>query len=285
MRYNSVNIMERRLSDRKGDGMNIIEVDSLTKMYRVHQKSAGLRGSIHGLFKRKYVTVEAVNGISFQVEAGERVGLIGRNGAGKTTTMKMLSGLLYPDSGKAQVMGYTPWERKRGYLAQIALLMGQKGQLLWDIPAYDSFKLNKEIYFLKEEQFQKTLKELAEILEVEHLLHIPVRNLSLGERMKMEIIAAMLHAPQILFLDEPTIGLDITTQKSLRRFLLEQNRKRGTTMLLTSHYMGDIVSLCSRIILIEQGSILFDGGIEEIRSIDEDQPIEDIIEKMCMREK
>ena len=262
---------------------DLYKVKTFKEITKLEKNGKMLLEAVPGATVLNFVQDE--RGVSFQVEAGERVGLIGRNGAGKTTTMKMLSGLLYPDSGKAQVMGYTPWERKRGYLAQIALLMGQKGQLLWDIPAYDSFKLNKEIYFLKEEQFQKTLKELAEILEVEHLLHIPVRNLSLGERMKMEIIAAMLHAPQILFLDEPTIGLDITTQKSLRRFLLEQNRKRGTTMLLTSHYMGDIVSLCSRIILIEQGSILFDGGIEEIRSIDEDQPIEDIIEKMCMREK
>lgn len=247
--------------------MSIIEVESLSKNYKVHSKKEGLKGALQGLIKRDYHYVEAVRQISFKVEEGEVIGLIGQNGAGKTTTMKMLSGLLYPSSGKAQVMGFIPWERKKGYLCKISLLMGQKGQLLWDIPAYDSLELYKDIYYLKEEQFKSSVKILSQMLEVEHLLHVPVRNLSLGERMKMEIIASVLHFPKVLFLDEPTIGLDITTQKKLRSFLAEQNKNNGTTMILTSHYMADIVSLCPRIVIINQGSIVFDDKINKIRHL------------------
>lgn len=245
--------------------MSIIEVDSLTKGYRVHKKKAGIKGSLSGLIKREYQYVEAVKNVSFQVEEGEILGIVGQNGAGKTTTMKMLSGLLYPDAGGARILNCIPWERKKEFLINISFLMGQKGQLLWDIPAMDSLFLYKEIYDLKEERFRQTIKELSKILEVEHLLSVPVRNLSLGERMKMEIIAAVLHSPKVLFLDEPTIGLDLTTQKKLRSFLNIQNRRKGTTMVMTSHYMKDITSLCSRIIIISQGEIIFDDKIEKIR--------------------
>ncbi len=245
--------------------MSIIEVDSLTKGYRVHKKKEGMKGSLLGLVKREYEYVEAVKEISFKVEEGELLGVVGQNGAGKTTTMKMLSGLLYPSAGKVRVIGCIPWERRKEFLSDISFLMGQKGQLLWDIPAIDCFLLYKEIYCLEKNTFQRTVKELSQTLEVEHLLHIPVRNLSLGERMKMEIIAAVLHSPRVLFLDEPTIGLDITTQKKLRSFLEKQNVQKGTTMLLTSHYMGDIVSLCSRLIIINHGEIIFDDKIEKIR--------------------
>lgn len=199
--------------------MSIVEVDSLFKGYRVHRKKTGIKGSLSGLIKREYQYVEAVKNISFRVDEGEILGVVGQNGAGKTTTMKMLAGLLYPDAGNARILNCTPWERKKEFLTEISFLMGQKGQLLWDIPAMDSFLLYKEIYGLKEERFKKTIKELSETLEVEHMLSVPVRNLSLGERMKMEIIAAVLHSPKVLFLDEPTIGLDLTTQKKLRRFL------------------------------------------------------------------
>lgn len=247
--------------------MSIIEVDSLSKGYRVHTKKAGIKGSLSGLLKREYQYVEAVKNISFRVKEGEILGVVGQNGAGKTTTMKMLSGLLYPDAGDARILNCTPWERKREFLTNISFLMGQKGQLLWDIPAMDSFFLYKEIYGLKKENFQKAVKELSEMLEVEHLLSVPVRNLSLGERMKMEIIAVVLHYPKVLFLDEPTIGLDITTQKKLRSFLDMQNRRKGTTMVLTSHYMKDITTLCSRIIIISQGQIIFDDKIEKIRNM------------------
>lgn len=247
--------------------MSIIEVDSLAKGYRVHKKKEGIKGSLSGLIKREFQYVEAVKNISFRVEEGEILGVVGQNGAGKTTTMKMLSGLLYPDSGDARILNCTPWERKREFLINIGFLMGQKGQLLWDIPAMDSFILYKEIYGLREQSFQTTIIKLSETLEVEHLLSVPVRSLSLGERMKMEIIAAVLHSPKVLFLDEPTIGLDLTTQKKLRGFLDIQNRREGTTMMLTSHYMQDITSLCSRIIIISQGEIIFDDKIEKVRQI------------------
>lgn len=247
--------------------MSIIEVDSLSKGYRVHRKKTGIKGSLSGFIKREYQYVEAVKNISFRVDEGEILGVVGQNGAGKTTTMKMLAGLLYPDAGNARILNCTPWERKKEFLIEISFLMGQKGQLLWDIPAMDSFLLYKEIYGLKEERFKKTIKELSETLEVEHMLSVPVRNLSLGERMKMEIIAAVIHSPKVLFLDEPTIGLDLTTQKKLRRFLDIQNRREGTTMILTSHYMQDITSLCSRIIIISQGEIIFDDKIEKVKQI------------------
>lgn len=227
----------RRL--RKGKGvvknMNIIEVNGLSKVYKIHSRRSGARGALKDIFARDHKNVEAVRDISFQIKSGERIGFIGPNGAGKTTTLKMLTGILYPSSGDASVMGYTPWQRRQEYLRKIGFLMGQKGQPLWDIPAYDSLLLNKEIYHLSEACFQQTVKNLSRMMEVEHLLKVPVRSLSLGQRMKMEIIASILHSPEIFFLDEPTIGLDLTTQKNIRKFLAGQNRQCGTTMILTSH--------------------------------------------------
>lgn len=253
--------------------MSAIQVSQLRKEYRVHEKKEGLLGSVQGFFHRQYRTVEAVKGISFSIELGEMVGFIGPNGAGKTTTLKMLSGLLYPSNGDAKVLGFTPWERNNEYLRKIGFVMGQRNQLWWDIPTYDSFLLNRDIYEIEEKTFRRKVDELAQMLDVVDLLHVPVRNLSLGERMKMEIISALLHAPQIFYLDEPTIGLDLTSQKKLRSFFAEYNRKYNITMILTSHYMADIVSLCDRIIVINDGSIVYDGDLEAIRDLTEGDKI------------
>lgn len=245
----------------------VISVKGLTKSYRVHSKNEGLKGSIKGLFKREYIDVEAVKNISFEVDKGEIIGFIGPNGAGKTTTIKMLSGLIHPTDGEAEVLGYKPWERKNMYLKKISLVMGNKNQLWWDIPALDSFILQRDIYQIPETEFRKRVDDLAEIMNVEDLLKIPVRNLSLGQRMKMEIIGSILHNPEVLFLDEPTIGLDMIAQKALRNFIKEYNVKYGTAIILTSHYMADIESLCKRIIIINHGEIVYDGNINNIKNI------------------
>jgi ABC-2 type transport system ATP-binding protein len=205
-----------------------------------------------------------VDGISFDVAPGEIVGFLGPNGAGKTTTLKMLSGLLYPTSGEVCVLGFEPYRRQREFLRSIALVMGQRNQLLWDIPAVDSFELNRVIYRLPQQQYRQTLDDLVALLELEELIYKPVRNLSLGERMKCEIAAALLHRPRVLFLDEPTIGLDVTMQRRIRRFIGEYNRRHEATVLLTSHYMADVVALCERVVVIHHGRLLFDGALDEL---------------------
>ena len=244
--------------------MNVVSVEHLKKYFRVHKKEPGLLASVKSLFRRQYQEVKAVDGVSFTIDEGELVGFIGPNGAGKTTTLKCLSGLLYPDSGIVSVLGFNPWQRKTEFQKQFALVMGQKNQLWWDLPAMETFILNKEIYEVPNEQFKKTLNELTRLLEVEEILKIQVRKLSLGQRMKCELIAALLHSPKVLFLDEPTIGLDVVMQKKMCDFIKEYNRRYKATIILTSHYMGDVKELCERVIIIDKGKIVFDGKLEEI---------------------
>jgi ABC-2 type transport system ATP-binding protein len=241
-----------------------IDVDHLSKTYQVSEREGGFGAAVGGFFRRKFQDVHAVHEVSFKIEPGEVVGFLGPNGAGKTTTLKMLSGLLHPTSGKAHVLGFTPWERKHDYLLTMTLVMGQRSRLSWDIPAADSFLLNQAIYRLPDKQFKQTLKELDELLELTPVLKKPVRNLSLGERMKVELAAGLLHRPQVLFLDEPTIGLDITAQARIREFLREYNHRTGATILLTSHYMADVTALCERIILIHHGQLKYDGSINDL---------------------
>jgi len=244
--------------------MPAITVQNLTKAFRTYKKRPGFMGAVKGLFHRKYEQTVAVKGVSFSVEEGELVGFLGPNGAGKTTTLKMLAGLLYPTGGSATVLGYTPWERDDGYRRQFALLLGQKNQLWWDLPARESLNLNAKIYGIDDSAFKQTVTELSELLTVTHKLDVAVRELSLGERMKMELIAALLHKPKVLFLDEPTIGLDVVSQKTVREFLRTYNASHKTTVLLTSHYMADIQELCRRVIIIDHGKIFFDGALSEV---------------------
>jgi len=244
--------------------MHTIQVNRLRKYYKVHQKEPGLSGSIKSLFHRKYYDVKAVDNISFEIGEGELVGFIGPNGAGKTTTLKCLSGLLYPTGGLVNVLGYVPYERKHPYLKQIALVMGQKNQLWWDLPAIETFILNREIYEVPRPQYEKTLAELTEMLDVKDILKVQVRKLSLGQRMKMELIAALIHSPKVLFLDEPTIGLDVVMQKKMRDFIREYNQSHKATIILTSHYMDDVKELCKRVIVIDKGRLIFDGQLDEI---------------------
>jgi ABC-2 type transport system ATP-binding protein len=244
--------------------MPIIEATSLSKTYRVSQKNEGLRGALRGLFRREYKEVRAVADVSFAIEPGEMVAFLGPNGAGKTTTLKMLSGLIYPTRGTARVLGFVPWERADAFRRRFSLVMGQKNQLWWDLPAADSFRLHKEIYSLPDDQFARTLDELTGLFEVGHLVRQPVRELSLGERMKMELIAALLHQPQLLLLDEPTIGLDVVAQVAIQKCLKEYNATRGVTMLLTSHYMRDVEALCPRVLVITHGRLVYDGPLSGI---------------------
>ncbi len=244
--------------------MSIIEVENLTKIYRTTKKKPGIGGAIEAMFKREFSEVRAVDGVSFKINEGELVGFLGPNGAGKTTTLKMLAGILYPTTGTANVMGFVPWERKNEYRRQFALVMGQKNQLWWDLPAQESLYLNKEIYGVGDKEYQAVLDEMTELLQVKKLLGIMVRELSLGERMKFELIASLLHRPRVLFLDEPTIGLDVVAQKNIREFIKEYNRKTKTTILLTSHYMNDIQALCDRVVVINSGKKIFDGRLEEV---------------------
>ncbi len=239
-----------------------IQVRNLCKTYRVPEREAGLRASLKGLVRRTYRDVDAVRDICFDVAAGEMVGFIGPNGAGKTTTLKMLSGLLHPTAGRAAVLGHTPWERRPAYLRRISMVMGNKSQMLWDIPPLETFDVLARIYRVPPAEYRRTLAELVALLDMEELLARPVRNLSLGERMKCELIAGLLHCPQVLFLDEPTLGLDVSMQGRLRRFLGEYNRRSGVTVILTSHYMADVVALCPRVILIHHGQLLYDGQLK-----------------------
>jgi len=241
-----------------------ISVRNLQKHYPIYEKEPGFAGSIKSLFSRKYHISKAVDDISFSINQGELIGFIGPNGAGKTTTLKMLSGLLYPSSGFIDVLGHKPFERNFNFLSQISLVMGQKNQLWWDLPAIESFTLNKEIYRIPDKQFKNTLDELSSLLDVESVLRVQVRNLSLGQRMKCELIAALLHTPKVLFLDEPTIGLDVVMQKKLRDFVKSYNEKFNATIILTSHYMDDVKELCKRVIIIDHGSLLFDGPLDDI---------------------
>ncbi|MBN1583918.1 MAG: ATP-binding cassette domain-containing protein [Anaerolineae bacterium] len=238
-----------------------ILVQNLSKTYRVPERAPGLAASIKTLFKRQYRDVQAVREISFSVERGEMVGFIGPNGAGKTTTLKMLSGLLVPTSGTARVLNAIPWQRKPNYLRQISMVLGNKSQMMWDIPPMDSFHVLGEIYHVPPAELKNTVDELVDLLDMETLLTKPVRNFSLGERMKCELVAGLLHRPAVLFLDEPTLGLDVSMQGRLRYFIAEYNRRSGTTAILTSHYMADVVALCPRVILIHHGQLLYDGAL------------------------
>ncbi len=239
----------------------VVQVAGLTKVFRVPEREAGLRASLRSLVNRQWREVRAVDGISFEIEAGEVVGFLGPNGAGKTTTLKMLSGLLYPTSGEGSVLGHIPSKRERDYLRRMTLVMGNRNQLQWDLPALDSFELNRAIYRLPREDFMRTRDELIELLDIGDLVRKPVRNLSLGERMKVEVVGQLLHLPQVLFLDEPTIGLDVTMQRRIRNFIAEYNQRHGATVLLTSHYMADVEALCKRVIVIHHGRLLFDGQL------------------------
>jgi ABC-2 type transport system ATP-binding protein len=244
--------------------MPAIEVRDLRKIYRVYRKAPGVLGAVKGLFHRRYDETAAVDGVSFSVEPGEFVGFLGPNGAGKTTTLKMLSGLVQPSGGQASVLGYVPWERKNAMKRQFALLMGQKNALWWDLPARESLELNRAIYGIERADFARTVGDLTEMLDCADKLGVMVRELSLGERMKFELIAALLHHPKVLFLDEPTIGLDVISQKKVREFLKSYNERNRITVLLTSHYMQDIAELCERVILIDHGKLFFDGPLDAV---------------------
>jgi len=241
--------------------MPIIEVQGLAKSYRVYQKQEGLAASLRGLFRRQYREVQAVRGIDLTVDAGEFVAFLGPNGAGKTTTLKLLSGVINPSGGSARVLGFVPWERQNAYRRRFALVMGQKNQLWWDLPAQESFRLHQQIYRIDPDIFERTRDELTTLLEVRHLLKQPVRELSLGERMKMELTAALLHSPDVLFLDEPTIGLDVVAQHNIQKFLKQYQQQRNVSILLTSHYMKDVAALCNRVVIITQGWIKYDGSL------------------------
>ena len=238
-----------------------VRVEELRKVFDVPEREAGLRAATKSLVRRKTREVRAVDGISFEIAPGEIVGFLGPNGAGKTTTLKMLSGLLYPTGGEARVLGFVPSKRQKDFLSQITLVMGNRNQLQWDLPALDSFELNRAIYRLPQADFRETRDELIELLDVGDLVRKPVRQLSLGERMKVEVVGSLLHRPQMLFLDEPTIGLDVTMQKRIRSFVATYNERNGATVLLTSHYMADVQALCRRVIVIHHGRILYDGPL------------------------
>ena len=244
--------------------MPAVEARDLTKSFRFHQKEPGLAGSLKALVRREWQEKVAVDGVTFSIEPGEVVGFLGPNGAGKTTTLKMLCGLLYPTRGEASVLGHLPVRREHAFLRRISLVLGQRGMLWNDIPALELFLVQQEVYGLPDATFRRSLDELSEMLEVGHLLRVQVRKLSLGERMKMELLAALLHRPDVLFLDEPTIGLDLVSQQRVREFLARLNREHGTTILLTSHYMGDIEALCPRVLVINHGRLHFDGALARL---------------------
>jgi len=253
----------------------VIKVQNLRKVFRVHKREPGLTSSIRALFRREWIEKVAVSGSTFSVAEGEIVGLIGANGAGKTTLLKMLSGIIHPTSGEARVLGSIPWKRENSFRTQIALIMGQKAQLWWDLPAADCFLLLREIYRIPEDRYRKNLGRLISMLNIGNEMNVQIRRLSLGERMKMELIAALLHSPRVVFLDEPTIGLDLTTQRAIRDFILEYRAELSPAMLLTSHYMEDIQRLCKRIIILREGSIVYDGSLRRV--IEEYAPYKEIL--------
>lgn len=244
--------------------MPVVEIRDLKKSYRVYQKREGLWASVTGLFHREYREVQAVRGIDLTVESGEFVAFLGPNGAGKTTTLKLLSGVIHPTSGECRVMGHVPWRRENAYRRRFALVMGQKNQLWWDLPAQESFRLHQHIYRIDPVEYQRTLDELVSLLDIGRLIGRPVRELSLGERMKMELTAALLHSPEVLFLDEPTIGLDVVAQHNIQQFLRQYQQRRGISILLTSHYMKDVEALCRRVVIITEGQIKYDGSLSGI---------------------
>ena len=246
--------------------IGMIVVQQLSKTFRIHQKEPGLKGSIRALFRRKWVEKEALKSVSLNIGPGEIVGLVGANGAGKTTLVKLLAGIIFPTSGSAEVLGHIPWKRDNSFRKQIALIMGQKAQLWWDLPAADCFLLLKEIYQIPDSVYEKNLDELTSALEVTKLMTTQIRRLSLGERMKMELIAALLHNPRIIYFDEPTIGLDITAQRAVRSFILDYQKKYRPAVILTSHYMEDIEKLCERIVIIREGQFVYDGALRSISS-------------------
>lgn len=244
--------------------MAAIEIKGLSKTYRVYRKKEGLLAALRGLVRPEYEFVEAVRSIDLTIEQGEFVAFLGPNGAGKTTTLKLLSGIITPTSGEARVLGHVPWRRENAYRRRFALVMGQKNQLWWDLPAAESFRLHQQIYSIPPEQFARVRDELTEMLGVRSLINRPVRELSLGERMKMELIAALLHSPAVLFLDEPTIGLDVVAQYTIQQFLREYQAQNGTTVILTSHYMKDVAALCRRVVVISDGRIIYDGSLTNL---------------------
>lgn len=242
----------------------MLSVENLVKHYRVHAREPGLLAALASVFHRTFTEVRAVDGISFSIEPGERVGFLGPNGAGKTTTLKMLAGLLHPTAGEVRVGGFVPFRREREFLRTIMLVTGQKQQLLWDLPPAETFELNRAVYDIPRAQYRETLDELVTLLELGDLIRKPARQLSLGERMKCELAAALLHRPQVLFLDEPTIGLDVTMQATVRKFIRAYNERHGATVLLTSHYMEDVAALCPRVVVIDQGQLIYDGALDEL---------------------
>lgn len=244
--------------------MSIIHVDRLSKTYPIALKSPGFRNTVRHFFQRQYRYVDAVKPLSFTIEAGEVVGFLGPNGAGKTTTLKMLTGLIHPSGGNLQVANFNPARRERSFLTQISLVMGQKQQLIWDLPALDSLKINAAVYGISDRDAQQRINTLGELLNISHKLTQPVRKLSLGERMKAELLAALIHYPKILFLDEPTLGLDVNAQLAVRNFLKYYNEEFGATLLLTSHYMADITALCKRVLLIHAGQLIYDGDLSQL---------------------
>jgi len=248
----------------KNTSENTVIVEHLVKNFEVVEKKGGFLDGLKNLVSPQKKLVEALKNISFSISQGELVGFIGPNGAGKTTTLKVLSGLLYPTSGFTQVLGYAPWDRKPDYLKQISLVMGQKNQLWWDLPAIETFKLNKAIYELPDSVYKKNLEELVDLMDAKNLLYTQVRRLSLGQRMKLELIASLLHKPKILFLDEPTIGLDVVAQQKVRDFIFDYNRRYKATIILTSHNMEDLMDLAKRVIVINKGEIMFDGNLKEL---------------------
>lgn len=262
-----------------------IIVDELTKTYQVNKKEPGLMGSLRGLVSRSYESVQAVKEISFMIEEGELVGFIGPNGAGKTTTLKMLSGLLYPTRGKVEVLGFDPWKRDYEFLKNISLVMGQKNQLWWDLPAIESFSLTRDIYGIPEDKYKHNLDKLVEMLDIREVLNVQVRKLSLGQRMKAELVSALLHTPRVLFLDEPTIGLDVVASQAMRDFIKSYNQEFGGSIILTSHYMEDVKELCKRVIIIDKGQILYDGLLGEVITKFSRHKIIEVVKKDGKREE